>query len=303
MVKRAVSVSLGSPTRDKQTEIDLLGHRVTLCREGWNGDAAAVRRRFTELDGQVDALGVGGVDLWLYSDHGRHKFVAGHRLVAGVSRTPVVDGSGLKNTLETQVVPVLRQALGTAGAGRRVLLTAAIDRFGMARSFFDHGYEVLCGEIGFALGLPIPIRSRRGLARLARILVPIVTRLPVSLIYPTGSKQLEIRPKFQSWYQWANVIAGDCLFIKRHLPDDLEGKIIVTNTTTVEDRALFAARGVRALLTTTPVFDGRSFGTNMLEAGLTAAAGKGRPMTPVELEALLTQLDIRPVVSLLDRDE
>jgi hypothetical protein len=28
------------------------------------------------------------------------------------------------------------------------------------------------------------------------------------------------------------VIAGDCHYITRYMPDDLEGKVIVTNTTT-----------------------------------------------------------------------
>jgi hypothetical protein len=62
------------------------------------------------------------------------------------------------------------------------------------------------------------------------------------------------------------VIAGDCHYIKRHMPDDLRGKVIVTNTTTPDDQQLFKALGVKFLVTTTPVLDGRSFGTNMMEA-------------------------------------
>ena len=57
------------------------------------------------------------------------------------------------------------------------------------------------------------------------------------------------------------------------MPDDLQGKVIVTNTTTEHDVGLFKKARVKYLMTTTPVYEGRSFGTNMMEAGLLAASG------------------------------
>ncbi|MCP5095537.1 MAG: quinate 5-dehydrogenase, partial [Chloroflexi bacterium] len=64
-MKRAVSVSLGSSTRDKVVEIELLGEQVRIERRGTDGDVEKATALFTELDGQVDALGVGGIDLWV----------------------------------------------------------------------------------------------------------------------------------------------------------------------------------------------------------------------------------------------
>jgi hypothetical protein len=78
------------------------------------------------------------------------------------------------------------------------------------------------------------------------------------------------------------------------MPDDMQGKVIVTNTTTPEDVELFRKCGVKYLLTTTPVMDGRSFGTNMMEAALVAIAGKGRPLTWPELNELLDKLVFEP---------
>jgi hypothetical protein len=57
------------------------------------------------------------------------------------------------------------------------------------------------------------------------------------------------------------------------MPDNMVGKIVVTNTTTERDVKLFRDSGVKYLMTTTPVIDGRSFGTNMIEAALLAASG------------------------------
>ncbi len=295
-MKRAVSVSLGSSERDKRVEIELLGQEISIERQGTDGDIEKATALFTKLDGQVDALGVGGIDLWIEMDGKKHPLYAAHKLVRHVHQTPVVDGSGLKNTLEGQVVQAMIQDLDPTFSWGRVLLTAAVDRFGMSLAFFEAGYEVVCADLMFALGIPIAVRTLKQLRTLARILLPVVGRLPISVLYPTGEKQDEIIPKFGKWYEWATVIAGDCHYIKRHMPDDLNGKVIVTNTTTLNDMELFRQRGVTHVVTTTPQLDGRSFGTNMMEAALTAIAGKNRPLTRAELDEMLAQMELKPVV-------
>ncbi len=299
-MKKAVSVSLGSSKRDKKVEIDLLGERVSLERRGVDGDVAKATALFTELDGKVDVLSVGGIDLWVNLGARRYRISAAHKLVQGVKQTPIVDGGGLKNTLEKQAAPALVAAIGPELASGRVLLTAAIDRFGMTMSFVNQGYDIVYGDLMFALGLPVPLRSFNAFKIVTGLLAAPATKLPISVLYPTGDKQDEIIPKFGKWYQWATVIAGDCHYIKRHMPDDLEGKVIVTNTTTPDDMTLFQQRGVTHVLTTTPVLDGRSFGTNMMEAALTAVADKKRPLTHDELTEMLTQLDLTPTLHALN---
>lgn len=265
-------------------------------RLGTDGDAAKATTLFTALDGRVDALGVGGIDLWVELDGRRYPLHAAQKMVRGVSQTAVVDGTGLKNTLERHVVRALVRELGEEYATGRVLLTAAVDRYGMTLSFFEAGYEVVCGDLMFSLGIPIPIRSLASLKRLGRVALPIVGRFPISFIYPTGEQQDKIEPRYERWYEWANVIAGDCHYIKRYMPERLDGKLIVTNTTTDADMEAFRSRGVRYVMTTTPRMEGRSFGTNMLEAALTAVAGKGRALNYDELNEMLNELNIQPTV-------
>jgi hypothetical protein len=74
----------------------------------------------------------------------------------------------------------------------------------------------------------------------------------------------------------------------------MDGKIVATNTTTQKDVEIFREAGVRYLVTSTPVLDGRSFGTNMMEAALVAVAGKGRKLTQAELDAMLYELQFEP---------
>ena len=295
-MKRAVSVSLGSSERDKKVEVELLGERVSVERRGTDGDIAKATALFTELDGQVDALGVGGIDLWVKMENKTWNISAAHKLIQGVKKTPVVDGSGLKNTLEAYAAQTLVSELGAGYAQGRVLLTAAIDRYGMTKSFVAQGYETVFGDLMFALGVPIAIHKFSTFKVVAGLLAAPATKLPISVLYPTGEKQDKIIPKFTKWYEWATVVAGDCHYIKRHMPDNLAGKVIVTNTTTPKDMQMFKQRGVTHVLTTTPVLDGRSFGTNMMEAALTAVAGKNRPLTDAELNEMLIELKLKPTV-------
>ncbi len=73
----------------------------------------------------------------------------------------------------------------------------------------------------------------------------------------------------------------------------------MTNTTTEENIELLKSRGVKTVITTTPRYEGRSFGTNMMEAALTAYAGKGRRLTDEELNGLIDELGLRPTVMYL----
>ncbi len=293
-MKRAVSVSLGSSARDKRVEVELLGEQVVIERIGTDGDIRRATQLFRELDGQVDALGVGGIDLWVGTTRRRYPLVAARKLVRGIKATPVVDGGGLKNTLERRSMRYVEKEIGSEIHPKRAMNTVALDRYGMSQGLVEAGYETVFGDLMFAIGVPIAIRTLRQVEVLAFFLAPIIGRLPISILYPTGDKQHENIPKFARWYNWATLIAGDCLYIKRHMPPTLSGKTILTNTTTEEDVEIFRRAGVRYLVTTTPRLEGRSFGTNMMEAALVAVAGKGRPLTQPELAEMIERLGLRP---------
>ena len=168
------------------------------------------------------------------------------------------------------------------------------DRWGLTRSFLDSDFECVFGDFMFSLDIPIALHSAEQVKTLAALLLPIATRLPFHWIYPLGEKQEERKPKYPKYFHWATVVAGDCHYIKRYMPDDMQGKIVVTNTTTPEDVELFRKTGVKYLVTTTPVLDGRSFGTNMMEAAMVAISGKARPLSLDEYSELLLKLDFQP---------
>lgn len=300
-MKRAVGISIGSSKRDKAVEVTLLGETVSIERIGTDGDMEAAALKYKELDGLVDAFGVGGADLGLMVDDKWYPLYSVRPMVRFVRKTPLVDGVGLKNTLENKAAPFLESRIADYlnQVGRRVFVVSGADRWGMSTSFLDAGYECAFGDLMFGLSIPVALHSARQLKTLAAILMPIAGRLPFKWIYPTGAKQEQRAPKYERYYRWASVIAGDCHYIKRHMPDGLDGKIIVTNTTTPEDQELFRTVGIKYLVTTTPVLEGRSFGTNMMEAALVAVSGKGRPLRREEYSDLLQRLKLEPQLQVL----
>ena len=295
-MKRAVSISIGSSKRNKAVEVTLLGEKVSIERIGTDGDMEAAALKYKELDGTVDAFGVGGADLGALADGKWYPFYSVQPMVRFVKKTPLVDGGGLKNTLENKAPAFLDKKIAEYinARGRKVLVTVGVDRWGLSQSFVDAGYETVFGDLMFGLDIPIAIHKISQLKTVAALLMPIAGRLPFAWIYPTGEKLEKRTPKWGEHYAWATVIAGDCHYIKRFMPSDLTGKVIVTNTTTPEDVAEFKKAGVKYLVTTTPVLDGRSFGTNMMEAALVAISGKGRPLTWPELTEMLDKLGFEP---------
>lgn len=298
-MKRVVSVSLGSSRRDHRVQVKLLGEEFEISRVGVDGDFDRAIAKLQELDGHVDAIGLGGIDVYVYSAGTRYAFKDGLRLMEAVKTTPVVDGSGLKNTLERETVLYLLRETDYIKAGTRVLMVSAVDRFGMAEAFVDAGCDVTFGDLIFAAGIPYPVKSLSELEELAKKLLPEMTKLPFHMLYPTGKKQEsrdeEKAAKFAVYYHEAEVIAGDFHFIKRYLPDKLDGQTIITNTTTSSDVELLKEKGAARLVTTTPEFEGRSFGTNVMEGVLVALLGKPwEEISPEEYLNLLKQLDFKP---------
>jgi hypothetical protein len=219
------------------------------------------------------------------------------KMVRYIKETPVVDGTGLKNSLEGKAGSFVEAKLGDyiqKNGGKKAFVMTGADRWGLTHGFVEAGYECTFGDMMFSLGINIPLHTERQLKTLAAILMPIAGRLPFEWVYPIGEKQEERKPKYPKWFRWATVIAGDCHYIKRYMPDDMQGKVVVTNTTTPQDFVLFRKCGVKYLVTTTPVLEGRSFGTNMMESALIALSGKKRVLTHDEYEEMLKKLNFEP---------
>ncbi|MGE5453866.1 MAG: hypothetical protein ACM3O9_01570, partial [Methylocystaceae bacterium] len=181
--------------------------------------------------------------------------------------------------------------------GKKVLIVCAIDRFGMAQAFDQEGAILTLGDLIYALGINIPMHRLKTLNVVASIVAPVVVRLPFDKIYPNEDIKTVVNPKRAKYYYDADIIAGDFKYIAKYLPERVDGKVIITNTTTREDVEMLAVRGAKTLITTTPDMDGRSFGTNVIEALLVSIIGKHPDqIKPNDYYEYLDKLDFKPGV-------
>jgi hypothetical protein len=292
-MKRAVSISLGSSKRDKKVVVCFKDQEIQMERIGVDGDVAKARRLYLDLDDKVDAFGVGGVDLYLRLDSREYPLHAALKMVSGVKK-PLCDGRGLKHTLERRVFELAKPKLGEVHF-QQAFIPVAADRIGLAEAAAEVTDRVVFGDLMIALGLPLPVYGVPAFKRFARIMMPIVSHFPMSMLF-YGSGGAEQKPKYVKSFDESDLIAGDFLFMRKYMPENLSGKTVVTNTTTEENIELLRKRGVKTVVTTTPRYDGRSFGTDMLEAALTAYAGKGRNLSDDELNGLIDELGLKPTV-------
>lgn len=301
-IKEVVSISIGSSKRDHTVEIELFGTPFTIRREGTDGDMDRAVARLRELDGHVDAFGLGGIDLFLHAADRDYYFRDGRRFGEAVRRTPIVDGSGLKGAVEGDVVRYMAEDMGLPLVGKRVLVTSAVDRWGMAMAFEAAGCEMSYGDLLYALGVPVMIHGKKTLERVVHVIAPIAVQLPFKWLYETEAdhtSEVQKESRHAELYRQADIIAGDYKYVRRYMPDDMAGKWVVTNTTTAEDVEFLRSRGVELLVTSTPRLEGRSFGTNVIEATMVALDQASSALAPERYLELLGQTGFAPDVQWL----
>ncbi len=293
-LKKVVSISLGSSKRDHAAEINLMGQPFLIERVGTDGNLNKMISFIRENDGKVDAFGLGGIDLYLQAVDRRYTLREAKKVANAAQISPIVDGSGLKNTLERRVVEYLVKKTDLFKQQKKVLIVSAMDRFGLAHSLEQAGCSMIYGDLLYIINLPIPLKSLHTLALIARLALPFIQLLPFSMLYPTGEKQETSKKRYPKYFNDADIIGGDFHFIRRYMPDKLSGKIIITNTVTEDDVEMLRSKGVKMLITTTPEIQGRSFGTNVMEALMVAYTGSQKELTPEQYLLLLQELDFKP---------
>ena len=305
-MKKILSISVGSSSRDHTTRHTFLGQECELSRQGTDGDFDKAVQRYREMDGQVDAFGVGGVEFFLRVGQRRYYFRDVSRIRRAVKISKIGDGNGVKGLLERRAFAALEKHLNEKEdrtlRGLPALLTTAVDRYGMGEAMVDAGLDLTIGDFMFTLGLPLPIRKLSTVRVVAATLLPVITRMPFSWFYALGSEQDKPpQPKWDKYYQRAQVLGGDFIQIRQFMPDDLTGKIIVTNTTTAQNVEELRKRNLHILVTVTPRLEGRSFGTNVMEATLLALMDKPQSqVTDADFLDLIERIPLEPNIEVLN---
>ncbi|MBT3322163.1 MAG: quinate 5-dehydrogenase [Anaerolineae bacterium] len=304
-MKKILSISMGSSSRDHSTVHEFLGEKCEISRIGFNADLDKVVEAYKEYDGKVDAFGVGGVEFYLGVGDKKYYFNEVKRVREAIKISKAGDGNGIKGLLVQRALIALEAKLNEEGRtlkGMKALKTNAVDRYVMAKALVNAGCDTIFGDLMFSLGLPIPVRSLRGVHIMAATLLPIITKMPFKWFYPLGSEQDNPpQPKWEKYYQEADILAGDFVTIRAFMPDDLTGKIILTNTTTAQNVEELRERGVYLLVTSTPRLEGRTFGTNAMEATLRALINKpDDEITEADFIDIIERIPLEPNIEVLN---
>ncbi len=305
-MKKILSISVGASSRDHTTKHTFLGQECELSRQGTDGDFEKAVQRYVDMDGKVDAFGVGGVEFFLRVGKRRYYFRDVSRIRRAIKISKVGDGNGVKGILERRAFQALEKHLNEKEnktlKGMPALLTTAVDRYGMGEAMVDAGLDLTIGDLMFALGIPIPVKKLSTVRLIAGILLPVITNMPFSWFYALGAEQ--DKPPQQKWdkyYNQATVLGGDFIQIRQYMPDDLTGKIIVTNTTTAKNVEELKKRNLHILVTVTPRLEGRSFGTNVMEATLLSLMDKPQSeVTDADFLDLIERIPLEPNIELLN---
>lgn len=305
-MKHIVSISIGSSKRNHRVSMDINNEQMIIERIGTDGDIQMAIKLIHELDGKVDVFGMGGIDVYLSAGKARYIIKDALPIMEAAKITPMVDGSGLKMSLEKEIPGFINENVEDI-KGKSVFIMPGIDRYGMAEGFHNMGCELVFGDLMVALGINIPIKSLKMLDRIGSVIAPIACRLPFEMLYPTGKEQNKGTSKIgkiDKFFYEADIIAGDFHYIRQYMPQVMQGKMVVTNTVTSEDIEWLKKCGIRILITSTPNLDGRSFGTNVIEAMLVSLIGKDiADITAEDYLRMLNEINFKPRVEYFEIQE
>ena len=304
MTKEIVSVSLSPSSRDYTFTTELFGEEVHVRRYGADGDVQRARELVAQFDGKVDAIGLGGMNIYFRVGHRTYIHRQIQQVASVAQTTPVVDGVHLRNTLERWAIGRVAKQHPGIFSHKRVFVVSGIDRYGMAQVLSTFTHQILFGDPIFHLNLPLPLRSFKQLERYADLVLPALCRAPYGKLCPIGLEQELRTPRGVKHFDQAHIIAGDYAYIRRFAPDNLRGKTVITNALSAGDVQNLKERGVESLITITPPFsDERPFvGTNVIEAILVSFMG--RPLAEITEDDYLNLVargELEPRITVLNK--
>ena len=292
---KVMNVSLGSSKRDFSDQLEVLDNKFSVYRVGTDGSLEKAKALIRKHDGQVDVLTLGGVNFNFCLGQRKYPLKEGHELTTVAKKTPMVDGEYTKAILDVETLKHL-QAKGILSCNHKnVLFMSVLDRYHLAKAFEEAGANLVIGDALFALKLPIPFRSLKSFILIGRLTLPVLRHIPLRLLYPLGKKQEQNIPRFARYFAEAEIIAGDYHFINRNMPEDLTGKTVITSTVTEDNIRLLMSRGVSLLVTTSPNFNGRSYGSNVLEGILYCLINKeGNKLNLLSVQEMAARVGWEP---------
>ena len=232
-------------------------------------DLDQIRRHIDDLLKDYDAVALEGLsyDIRLGKETYRHEHVY-RKLQLERYGDRISDGSGLRSTLERYLIKEAADKLRPFISGKKILFFSGLNRYGAAEVLSNYTHRMLFGDMLYGFRLGIPIYYFDNFITHARNLAKAMTKTPANWFWPSTKRTKPITSRFHRYFRRADVIVGGISYFKRYMPKSLKDKVVFTTIHGDEDIDLFAQRGVRFLVSLTPVVDDKYVPLPVLEAGL-----------------------------------
>ncbi|BAM00614.1 MULTISPECIES: serine carboxypeptidase [Caldilinea] len=305
-MKRITVIHLDNSEYDET--VQFLGQKVEIRHCGCNGDPEKARALIAESDGRVDAIGLEGLPVQLQLGSVVRSHEIGKTLPAAASKTPVVDGSGIRAGLERWAVILADRAQPGIFAEKRVLMTPGLNHSGLAQALSRHTTAIRYADPIIYFGLPaIPLVGAH--STLDQAAAPTLEQLkdaPFRRLLPQPGEAG--RTRSAEPFRSADVIAGDIGAIRRYAPKRLDHKTVVVEWAEQADLDDLRQRGVSIVVTLMPSLDpaddlGR-WSAATIEAALAALRrNQNQPLNEDTYLDLMADIHWSPAIRYLQPEE
>src|SRR5512136_2037405 len=290
------------------TTVHFLGYPIEIRRLGTGGDPDRAGACIAEYDGKVDAIALEGFAAQLKLGAETRSHAVGAALKSATARTPIVDGSGVRDGLERWAVMLADRAQPGIFAEKIVLMTPGLNHSGLIDELNKHSRAIRYADPFVFFNLPdFPlVGSRQTLGRAASLTLDRLYDAPFRRLHPLAGTPHAHRP--ESPFHSADILAGDIGAIRRYAPALLEYKTIVVEYATAEDLEDLRERGVSIVVTLMPALDGKGELGQWSAATVEAvfAALRPDPAAPLTEDIyldLMANLDWTPAIRYLQSEE
>ncbi|MCI0648045.1 MAG: serine carboxypeptidase [Chloroflexi bacterium] len=286
--------------------VSLLGREIEIRHFGCDDNLELMARRIAEFDGQVSAIALQDVARALRLGPERIEHKEGATLFKVATKTPVVDGGGVRGAMERWAVRLAADAQPGIWSRKRVLMAPGLNHTGLAQALEQYTEELQYADpvIFFALPAVPPVGRPETLPAAAGATLGQMADFSFRRLFPdAGTPRV---PRSARPFDWADVLAGDMGAIRRYAPARLKRKIVVVEAASADDVADLTARGAAAIVTTMPPL-GRELShlsAATFEACLVALRPAGdTPLTENTYLNLMADLEWQPGIRFLQPEE
>ena len=305
-MKEIAVIHIGDRNADES--LSLLGQELCAHLRGAGGDAERARALIAEFDGSVDCIALDGFPALLQLGSEQRAHEIGSTLPPLATKSPLVDGSGIRGGLERWAVILADRAQPGIFAEKCTLLAPGLNHSGLAQALVRHTESVRYADPIIYFGLPaLPlVGSKSTLEQAAPRTLEQLKDAGFHRLRPlAGEPGHERSPEP---FLWADVIAGDIGAIRRYAPDELKRKTVVVEYASEEDLADLKGRGVSIVVTLMPSLTPRDamgrWSAAVVEATLVALRrDESMPLTEDTYLDLMADIQWTPGVRYLQPDE